>query len=259
MLTFIHISDTHLFADPNFTGDFVNFSPYRGVKKIIEYINKLPMPIDFVLHTGDVMTDPKTAEDYLVAKDVFAELKCPVHYMPGNHDDPAGMRRYLLDKMPNLTPQSSYQFEAKGTQVICLNSHLAGEAAGRLGSQQLSWLDELISAPDDRPLVIALHHHTIPIGVDWLDDWILLDGEDLHQILRKAGSRLRGVFSGHIHQNMCVIRDGISYYTVLSAWYQALTWFGQATPFGEPLDNLSFNVVTLTQQDTIVNQYHVPR
>ena len=102
-----------------------------------------------------------------------------------------------------------------------------------------------------------MHHHVLPMGAPWSDTIVLTNGPELHSTLLSARHRLRGVFYGHIHENMVTVRDGISYYSVRSGWFQSRTWYGQSKPLLEPLYFPGFNLVTLTEQDTFVRQYRV--
>lgn len=259
LLTFIHLSDTHIHADPAFVGNIARFSSRTGVAALIAEVNSLPFPIDFVLHTGDIMTDPEHLEDYAIARDLLSQIKYPVYYLPGNHDRPEGIRQFLMNQL--ITPstgQMYYDFDVKGVQLVALDSHMPGTAAGTLSDEQLTWLDSLCNRTDSRPLIVAVHHHPLLLGAPWLDTIPLTNGETLHQILLQARHRLRGVFFGHIHETTSTIRDGITYFSALSAWFQTRTWHGQHEPFQDPVQSPGFHVVTLTAQDTLVRSYRVP-
>jgi Icc protein len=259
LLTFVHISDTHLHADPQYVGNIARFSSRQGVAAIVNEINALPFEIDFVLHTGDVMTDPEHVEDYMVAHAYLSPLRAPVYYVPGNHDRPDGIRQYLMKQV--ITPsddQMYYEFEVKGVQVIALDSHRPNNASGTLGDSQLEWLDALCTRQDDRPLIVAVHHHPLLLNAPWLDAIPLTNGDLLHQILLKAKHRLRAVFYGHIHESTTTLRDGIAYTSGLSGWFQTRTWHGQHEPFQDPVQIPGYNVVTLTQHNTLIRSYRVP-
>ena len=255
LLTFIHISDTHIHANPDFTGPFVNFSSRKSVQALIDNINSLPFKIDFILHTGDVMNDPDTPENYAVARDFLAQLKYPVYYIPGNHDRPQWMQSVLLEQQPQ--PHLDYTFEHNGVQFVCLDSHEPNSSVGNLEPEQLMWLDGLCAADDPRPLVVAIHHNVLPTGSHWLDSMTLKQSDTAHGILRKARHRLRGVFFGHIHEQTATTRDGVTYYSVLSGWFQTRTWYGQQQPLHDPNPDPGYHVVTLTEQDTFVRHYRV--
>lgn len=261
LLTFIHMSDTHIHTDPEFTGEFINFSSRRSIHELIDQINQLPMDIDFVLHTGDIMTDPEKAEDYEVAREILSQIKYPVYYLAGNHDNSAAIQQVLLGRTGSeITRNLDYILEIRDIQVICLDSttHAEDSHNGRIEDEQLAWLDELCSAKDDRPLVVAIHHHTLPLEAPWLDRIVLANGVAVHNTLLKAKDRLRGVFYGHVHENTITTRDEINYYSVLSGWFQTRTWYDQQTPTNDSMHNPGFNVVTLTERDTFVRFYRFP-
>lgn len=261
ILTFIHLSDTHIHADPSYTGSFVDFSSRSSLASVIAQINALPFPIDFVLHTGDVMNDPERNEDYTIIQDLFSSLQIPVYYTVGNHDRPEGIKQVLFGNRV-ISAESKrlyYQFEAKGVQVVVLDGYLQGTAAGTLDDDQLRWLERICLDPSDqRPLIVALHQHPILIGTPWIDTIPLTNGETLHQILLGARHRVRGVFYGHIHEQICTVRDGIPYFSVLSCWFQTRTWHGQANPLNDPTHIPGFNLVTLSERDLWVRSYRVP-
>ena len=258
LVTFVHISDTHLHHDATYTGRFTDILPRPGVEMMLKTINELTFPVDFVLHTGDVMTDPTGDAEYAVAREVFSHLRHPIHYLAGNHDRAGSIQRVLMQRT-TVTPHLDYEFETNGVQFVCLDSSVPDPDIhyGQLEDSQLAWLERLCTADDPRPLVVAVHHHALPLEAPWLDSIVLQNGEALHQTLLKARHRLRGVFFGHIHESTITTRDGISYYSALSGWFQTRTWYRQEQPNNEPLYYPGFNVVTLTTKDTFVRHYRV--
>lgn len=256
-LTFVHISDTHLHKNPNYTGDYVKFSSRVSVAELVRQINALPFPVDFVLHTGDIMNDPERDLDYIVARELLEAIRFPVFYLPGNHDRVEGVQRVMLGRGDaDLTPRLDYIIERDGVQIICLDSTIKGSAAGIIQPSQLAWLESLFIPEDDRPLVVALHHHPLPSGAPWLDEIVLKNGVEFHNVLLKARHRLRAVLYGHIHEDMTTIRDSINYVSVRSTWFQTRTWYGQTQPVNDPFHDPTFNVVTITAQDTFIRRHH---
>jgi len=74
---FIQISDTH----------FGERDHYLRIRKVIDEINQLPVKIEFVALTGDIVADRIDKSEVL--DHVFKEmnrLTVPIHYLPGNHD-----------------------------------------------------------------------------------------------------------------------------------------------------------------------------
>ena len=262
LLNFIHISDTHIHANPEFVGSHVEFTSRATVAELIKQINAVPFDVDFVIHTGDIMTDPAKSKAYKIARDILSDIRFPIHYLVGNHDRSAAVQKILVGVPEHeITTTYDYEFEHNSVQIICLDSNpnARGVHFGLLNNNQLGWLAERLQADDPRPLVVAVHHHPLPSKASWLDGIVLKNGHELHELLLTVRHRLRGVFYGHIHENMVTVRDGISYYSTVSSWFQTRTYFGQIKPGRDPLlREPGFNLVTLTEKDTFVRRYRFP-
>lgn len=255
MLRFVHISDTHISSDPDYRPEWIPHRPNDCMPPLIDALNSLPFTPDFILHTGDVAADP-VADHYVTARDLLSQIKHPVYYIPGNHDDAEQLQRVLLGREA-VQPTYHYAFETNGVQVICLDSTGPAERPkGSIDAAQLGWLRGLTEADDLRPLVVAVHHNPVPVGIPWLDDYMsLANGEALHAALYPARERLRGVFFGHIHQNFQVQRDGILYTSVPSPWYQIHSWPEQVKTQLDPDTRPGFNVVTVTATQTVIRHH----
>ena len=256
-LTFVHLSDSHLVTDPDSMGTgFVAAS--AATEALLREIEALPTPLDFVLHTGDINHDPQREEEYRQALELYRQLRVPVYFLPGNHDRSEWLQRVLLGRQ-DPGPHADQEFEAGGVQFLLLDSSVPRECGGhgRLEPEQLAWLKQRCAAQDSRPLVVALHHNPLSLGVSWLEELILHNGEALHEILLLARHRLRCVLYGHIHESLLTLRDGIPYQSARGSWFQLRTWFGQARLGPEPLQWPGYNLVTLTARDTFVRHCRI--
>jgi Icc protein len=260
-LRFVHISDTHINPDTDYIKDYAQVTPLLGAKALVQAVNALPFMPDFILHTGDVAYDP-VPEVYPAVKAVLADLKAPVYYLTGNHDDAKTMQQVLMGRGDDtLRDYLYYDFEAKGVHVVCLDSngpHNPVNPSGFVTEEQLDWLDAICASDDERPLVIAVHHNIIPVGVPWLDEWMRMEnGEDFHAIVRQARDRLRGVFYGHIHQNISSMRDGVLYVAAASSWCQFYSYpIPENTQFSpDPITPPGFSVVSITDETTFIRRH----
>lgn len=262
LVTFAHISDTHLHVDTDHTSEMIDYPALPSVQALIQQINTFPAEIDLVLHTGDIMHHPESAADYQIAQETFAQLKFPVHYIPGNHDRVAWVQQMMLERAgADLTPHTDYEFEHNGVQFVMLDSHRPEDeegAHGHFSPAQLNWLDARCSAADPRPLVVGVHHHTLPLEAPWLDRIGFRNGIVFHNTLLKARDRLRGVFYGHIHESTVTVREGIAYYSAQSAWFQTRTYHDADAPLRDEMREPGFNLVTLTERDTFVRFIRTP-
>jgi len=213
-LTFVHITDTHIYEDDQKVFEFSPDPPNKRARLLVEQIKQLPFDIDFILHTGDVVWDP-TVACYEKATEILSALDQPIHYTIGNHDEAKMLQRVLLKK-PDAEVTETYHYDVmvKGTRLIGLDGiHEDIIPKATLPDDQLQWLDETC-AQDESPLVIAIHHHPFPndVGCVFLDQHMqLTNAKALHNILKKHASRVRGVFFGHIHQSTTLMLDGIFY------------------------------------------------
>lgn len=254
LLCFILISDSHLSSDPDYGAD-TGIPSRKGAEALVRQINALPFVPDFVLHAGDVAYDP-VPDAYQVARDIFGQIRCPVYYLAGNHDDPQALQHMLLGRETILTP-FHYSFEINGVQIVCLDSNGPAEwPRGSLSDEQLNWLEATCAnAADNRPLVVALHHNPLPVGVPWLDQHLgLTNGEALHQALLPGRRRLRGVFFGHVHQNLDIYRDGILYSSTVSSWVQYHGWPGQVPTLEDRGAEPGFTLVTVSADQTYIRR-----
>jgi Icc protein len=263
LLRFVHISDTHINPDLFYNRDYARYTPLPGAQALVDAINALPFEPDFVLHTGDIAYDP-VPEAYQTVRAVLSRLRAPVYYLAGNHDDSRSIQSVLMDRhFSELQPYLYYDFDVNGVQVVCLDSngpHIPENPSGSVTSGQMQWLEAICNARDRRPLVVAVHHNVIPVGVPWLDDWMRMEnGEDFHRLMRKAVKRLRGVFFGHIHQQLTTMRDGVLYVASASSWchfngYPIPEALRPTPDFNTPP---GFSVVTVTADQTFVRRYNL--
>jgi len=255
---FVHISDTH-FGPTKEYGRFGHVS-YPCAVWLVEEINNLPVTPDFVIHTGDVTTDP-TPEAYALAAEVFQALHVPVYYAVGNHDTARDIRRYLtlgphepLSADPDVL---SYAFEVKGYRFVVLDARGPDEIDphGILSPQQLA-IARQEATPHGPPLTIFMHYPILRMNSPWMDaNMLVLNGMELHEALLPARERLRGVFYGHVHQSMQTTRDGIAYTAVPSAFSQFTAWPTDVETGFDTHYPPGYNFVQLWPEQTIVHQH----
>jgi 3',5'-cyclic AMP phosphodiesterase CpdA len=262
---FVHVTDSHIAPDAAFTS--YGHAPYANLVSVVDAINALPFPIDFVLHTGDVVQDRSEAA-YRLAAAVLARLRLPIHYVAGNHDDADILQHVLLHRAP-AGPRFDYRLDIDGIQLAVFDSRGPHDPSGRLTHEQLSGLRRLCSTQGP-PLVIAIHHPPVALDTKWLDEgWTVPSGRVPHMLLERgrefqdavapARERLRGVFFGHVHRAFQVMQRGVLYSSASSSFGQLLTWHGQEEPEPSPQEPAGFSVVTITIDRTIVRQYSLPR
>jgi 3',5'-cyclic-AMP phosphodiesterase len=259
LLTFVHISDTHISQHPSYNTDFGEVTTLVGVKALVKQLNKLPFEPDFVLHTGDVAYNPDPTA-YITCKEILGKIKYPIYYVAGNHDDHISLHENLQQSWINPQGKMYFDFELNGVQVIIANTNdPVNYPAGQVTEDQLEWLSQLCSADDNRPLIIAEHHNLLPVGIPWLDTYMrAANGEDFHKAILPARDRLRGVFFGHVHQNLDIERDGIHYYSTVSSWFQLEGYPGLVESKPDASAEPGYSIVTITKNQTFVRRCRFP-
>ena len=189
---FVQLSDTHW----GFTGDAANPDAAGTLQKAVAAVNSLVEQPDFVVFTGDLThntDDPKERRRRLAQfKEIVSQLKVKnVRFMPGEHDG-------SLDKSAayqELFGATHYTFNHKGVHFIALDN--VSDPRGRLGEEQLQWLQaDVKQQKTDTQIIVLTHRPLFDLYPQW--DWATGDGKQAVDILLQHPKV--SVFYGHIHQ-----------------------------------------------------------
>ena len=220
MITFLHISDTHLSGDPAYHPHWMppgSIHPNIGAGQLLDAIKQLPYAVDFILHTGDVCAEP-LVDDYRCACDLLDDLPAPIILLPGNHDSGDLLAAHLHDGERRHVLRDA-RLRLDDVHIIALNTSGGGEHAPSLRPQQLDWLESALDACRDGRIIVAAHHPLLETGVPYLDESMRVqNGAAAHAILARHSKRIAGVLHGHIHQPTISFADGISYISCPATW-----------------------------------------
>ena len=259
---FVHISDSHIGPTADYSRHGHLSQPCT--ERAVEIINNLVTTPDFVIHTGDVVTEPDE-RSYKRAAQIFSQLNVPIYFVTGNHDRARDLQRYLTfgprHDFTNNQNSLSYTFEVKGYRFLVLDARGPDEIDphGVMSEEQMGVVRAEASATGP-PLTVFLHFPVLPLNSIWMDAYMLvINGEKLHQALLPAKNRLRGVFYGHIHHSMQTMRDGIMYTAVPSLFSQFAAWPNDTIVREDPTALPGFNFVHLLPDQTIIHQHTFPR
>lgn len=261
-VTFIHVSDTHLGADKNFTYRTVN--AYAQAHRLVDVINNLPIAPDFVVHTGDLANHPDPSA-YQQAREIFEKLKYPAYYLTGNHDTSRLIREYMTFGPCEFASEShevlGYAFSIKGCRFVAVDARGPDEIGphGLLSDEQLEFL-ERETKPDGPPLVVFTHFCLFPMNSPWLDAHMrILNADKMHALLSRARNRLRGVFHGHIHRGMQMVKDSVVYTAVPSTVAQLTAWPTDREVGWDDHQPPAFNVISIFPDRTMIQQHTFPK
>src|ERR1700691_3693127 len=210
-LSFVQISDSHMGFNKPANSDVI-----ATLKAAVAKINALPVPPEFMLHTGDIshLSRPEefdTVDQILkgtVAKDVF--------FVPGEHDVIGDEGKQYRDRYGKETQgEGWYSFEKKGVHFIGLVNvvNLKAGGLGNLGGEQLEWLEEDVKQlKASTPIVVFAHIPLWSVYPEW--GWGTDDSAQALSYLKKFGSV--SVLNGHIHQIMQKVEGNVTFHTAAS-------------------------------------------
>lgn len=207
-LRLVQITDTHLFTDAG--RDLVGMNCEEGFHDVLDLVRSHEgrppeKGLDAVLCTGDLSQDGSEAS-YRRFHAAAAVLGAQQYWIPGNHDDPAVMRRAVDDDTACL----SGAFSLPGWHVVLLDSRVAGRVHGRLADTELLRLDAELQAAGERHALVCLHHNSMPVDAAWLQRHALQNSEALFEVLDRH-RHVKAVVCGHIHQELWRERNGVPY------------------------------------------------
>src|SRR5262245_5881865 len=208
-LSFVQISDSHIGFNKE-----PNPAPQDTLQSAIEQIRALPVNPAFVVHTGDVSHLSK-AQEFDDAARIIDGVGRPVHYVPGEHDvigdDGAG----FFAKFNGRADRKWHSFDYNGTHFVALANVLNLQAGGlgRLGSEQLEWLEsDLKGRSASTPIVVLAHMPLWALYPQW--GWGTDDAAQALAYLKRFGSVT--VLNGHIHQVMQKVEGHVQFHTARS-------------------------------------------
>ena len=194
------VTDMHIKAGGQLSYRVVDTE--AALAKCVAHLMNLPQVPDAVLFSGD-LTDFGRPEEYENLARLIAPLPMPVFLMPGNHDDPAQMRKSFPEHayMRQRTGKLDYAIDEFPLRIVALDSTVYTKPHGGLTDEQLQWLDETLGKERSKPTLVALHHPPFWTGIGHMDAQLLKDPEPFEAVIRRH-PQVERVVSGHLHRNI---------------------------------------------------------
>jgi 3',5'-cyclic-AMP phosphodiesterase len=220
-LHFVQISDSHMgfnkAANPDVTAT---------LQVAVEKINTLQHTPDFIIHTGDLTHSSKPGEFDTLDQVMMGAKAKQVFYVPGEHDNSVDDGKLYLERYgKEAKGKGWYSFDHKGVHFVGLVNSAALEGMGKLGADQLEWLEaDLKARSSSTPLVLFAHLPLWAVYPSW--GWGTQDSEQALSFAKRFGSVT--VLNGHIHQVMQKVEGNVAFHTAMS------TAFPQPAPGSAP-------------------------
>jgi 3',5'-cyclic-AMP phosphodiesterase len=160
-----------------------------------------PAP-DALLVSGD-LSDRGSPEDYTQARELLAGAGVPVHVLGGNHDDRAALRAAFPPDGTVPAGADPYRISAQvgDIRLLGIDTNIPGSDDGTITAAELAWLEAELSADRSTPVILAMHHPPLEVGMAALDVMAPPAAERaaLASLLSRASHVVR-VVSGHLHR-----------------------------------------------------------
>ncbi|MEV0117424.1 metallophosphoesterase [Streptomyces sp. NPDC050844] len=187
MIVIAHLSDTHI--------DDGHRSSER-TRAVMDYLESLPYDLDAVLVTGDIADHALPAE-YEQARSLLTS-RHPVVICPGNHDERAAFRQFLLGQPPSAAPVNQVHRTADFVIALC-DSSVPGKDEGFLEDETLAWLEDVLAqAPAEVPVLVGFHHPPTLLHVPFIDGVRQFGAERLAALTGRHPN-LAAFLCGHAH------------------------------------------------------------
>ena len=207
-LWLLHITDNHLFADPN--GGRHGVNSVESFQQVLVSATESRQP-DLVVDTGDIAND-RTREVYeMFASMVRDFVDCPMIATPGNHD--------LATPFDQVLSRESVTM--KNWRIATVDTHVDDYVAGVISQTEMLRLEEDLET-NELPTLVVGHHPAAEIGCTWVDEHRIENGEAFLRNLRNY-PHVRAYLSGHVHQAFDGHADGLRLMTTPSTCWQFKT------------------------------------
>jgi 3',5'-cyclic-AMP phosphodiesterase len=149
---------------------------------------------DAVIAKGD-LTNLGTEDEYGAFLDAYGRLGPHLHHVRGNHDA-------MID--PALAVQDApYAVELGGVTLAVIDTVIPGLERGRVGSEQLAWLDDL-GRNATGPVLVFGHDHCWNVeSSDRNPTYFGIAPDDSERLVDVVARHepIVGYFAGHTHRN----------------------------------------------------------
>jgi Icc protein len=147
--------------------------------------------------------------------DQLEKLTIPSVCLPGNHDDFDIMQTVFCTEKVNCRKQ----IVLENWQIICLNSQIPDSSDGYVSERELMFLEHCLKENPNFYTLIAVHHHCLPSGSQWMDTMMIDNAEEFLGLIARYPNA-KAMINGHIHQAMDIKTDTVRVLTSPSTCFQ---------------------------------------
>src|SRR6202047_4782150 len=151
-LSFVQISDSHMGFNKPANPDVVG-----TLQATVDKINALPQEPDFIIHTGDLSHTSKPGEYDTLDQVLKSAKPKQIFFVPGEHDTSIDDGKQYLERYgKDAKGRGWYSFNHKDVHFVGLSNVAALEGLGKLGPEQIEWLEADLKRQSARRPVVVL-------------------------------------------------------------------------------------------------------
>lgn len=204
MKTLVQLSDPHIKAPGSLAYGRVDTAAYLA--RAVAAVMRLDPAPTAVVVSGD-LCDFGRADEYAHLRSLLAPLACPVHLLPGNHDDRRELRRAFADHAYLQRPGDEagwfdYAVDLGGLRLVVADTIVPGQSHGELCAGRLAALAARLDADASTPTIVAMHHPPFATGIRHMDAIGLLQGADALADLIRRRPQVEAIVCGHLHRSI---------------------------------------------------------
>lgn len=200
----IQITDSHL--GPDSEEMLLGLNTDQSLVDVLQLIAAEQSAVDALVCTGDIASDAHSEPYTRFLDRVRGYFSAPLGWLPGNHDSAQLMANLKHPHLPERRVMNLGSW-----QLVLLNSSVPGEIYGELEDSELAFLERALRASPERHIMIAMHHQPIPVGSEWIDQYLLRNADAFFEVIDQY-SHVKAVTWGHVHQSFHRQRNGVQLY-----------------------------------------------
>ncbi|MCK5413245.1 MAG: metallophosphoesterase [Candidatus Pacebacteria bacterium] len=199
----------------------IHLGPEGHYKGVLRKMNNNVKP-EFVVILGDLVEDDNKVNDrnnidYIIK--LLIKLKCPVHYVAGNHD----LQNISEEELIKLFKQESlyYSFDKNEFHIIVLYTKAIKHKNVFISEEQISWLKNDLEKTNKKTIIFS--HHSLAdqdlTGNPWFEgkpEYCLVTNRKIIRNIISTSKKVIAVFNSHLHWDRQDIHNNIPYFTIQS-------------------------------------------
>lgn len=248
----VQLTDLHLL--PHVDERLRGVPTVRVVVDVLAHLRLHVPEVDLLIISGDLAQEESRAT-YRHLASMLEPWVSQLRMIPGNHDDRGELQEVFSHHVTVVDDRIVFAETLDAWRLIGLDSQEPGQVAGRVGPEQLAWLDGQLGEHLDSPTILFVHHPPVSVETTWFDVIGLLDAEALRAVIQRH-PQVKLVCCGHVHFEFASSIASTQVLTTPAASFQ----FAPRTPSQEyDLRPPGYRIIELDEAEYRTQVVRLPR